>query len=73
MWLKYREKYGPMNDIRRHDRPAALLGSILSRANGGKAEIKDLMPWGKKEAEEQEPSLEDIIKSVGGIKIGERG
>lgn len=67
IWAAYRKKYGPMSDVRRFDRPAALVGSILSHANGGKLKMGDLMPWGK---DEKEPSLEDIIGAIGGVKIG---
>ena len=67
VWLAYRQKYGPMNDVRRYDRPAALLGSILSHANGGKTKMADLMPWGK---ETKEPTLDDLIGAIGGVKIG---
>ena len=69
VWVEYCKKHGPMNDVRRYDRPAALLGSILSQANGGKAKMPDLMPWGK---EVKEPSLEDLIGAIGGVQIGKR-
>ena len=67
VWVDYRNKYGPMNDVRRYDRPAALLGNILSQAHGGKAKMKDFLPWGK---DEREPTLEDLIGAIGGVKIG---
>ena len=70
IWVEYRTKYGPMNDVRRYDRPAALLGSILSHANGGKAKMADLMPWGKEAA--KEPTLEDLIGALGGVQIVNR-
>lgn len=67
IWAAYRKKYGPMSDVRRYDRPAALLGSILSHAHGGKTKMSELMPWGK---EEREPSIDDIIGAIGGVTIG---
>lgn len=70
VWMAYRQKYGPMNDVRRYDRPAALLGSILSRAFGGKAKQADLMPFGQ---EEKETTINDVVASFGpGVKIGKR-
>ena len=70
LWVAYRRKYGPMNDVRRYDRPAALIGSILSATKGGKVKQSDLMPWGR---DEQDKSLEDVITSLGpGVKIGKR-
>lgn len=70
IWLKYRKKFGPMNDVRRYDRPAAIIGSILSHAYGGKTDMKDLMPFGKEEATGVEIS-DFINKAFGGaIKIG---
>ena len=72
VWSAYRMKYGPMNDVRRHDRPAALLASLLSHAHGGKAEMKEFMPFGK-EADETAATLDDIIAQIGGVKIGKRG
>jgi len=68
VWLGYRKKHGPMNDVRRFDRPAALISSILSRVHGGKSEMKDFMPFGE---EEKEATLEDIISVFGGVnKVG---
>lgn len=70
VWMAYRKKHGPMNDVRRYDRPAALIGSILSHAHGGKAKMEDLMPFGK---EEKVASMEDIIAALGpGVRIGKR-
>ena len=67
MWLTYRKKNGPMNDIRRFDRPAALVSLILSRIHGGKAEMEDFLPFGRKE---KEATLSDIIGEFGGVKVG---
>lgn len=70
VWQAYRAKYGPMNDVRRHDRPAALISSVLSRIHGGKATQTDFMPFGK---EEKEPSVNDLLVAFGGgVKIGKR-
>lgn len=68
VWVAYMKKYGPFNDVRRYDRPAAILGSILSRAHGGKATQADFMPWGKDV--KVDPSLEDMIGALGRVKIG---
>mgnify|MGYP003386545188 CR=1 FL=1 len=69
VWLAYRDKYGPMNDVRRYDRPAAILASILSHAHGGKSPPRDFMPFGQ---EEKETTVEDIITAFGGVEIGQR-
>ncbi len=66
-WLSYRKKYGPMNDVRRYDRPAAILASILSQVNGGKLEPKDFMPFG---ADDKVASIDDLVQALGGVKIG---
>lgn len=59
-----------MNDVRRYDRPAAMVGQIISKVNGGKVEMKDLMPWGK---EDKEVTLEEFVNSLGpGVKVGKR-
>ncbi len=69
-WMAYRQKHGPMNDVRRHDRPAALLGSILSHAHGGKKKMEELMPFGK---EATSAGLHDLISELGpGVVIGKR-
>lgn len=67
VWLAYRKKFGPMNDVRRYDRPAALISFMASRLMGNKPEMDDFMPFGK---EEKEADLVDIIKAFGGVKIG---
>lgn len=69
-WRAYRKKYGPMNDVRRYDRAAALIASTMVNLNGGKKEMVDYMPFGK---DEREPELNDIVAAFkGGIKVGKR-
>lgn len=67
VWMAYRSKYGPMNDVRRHDRPAAILASILSHAHGGNAKNKDFMPWGREE--KKEVTLDDLVNAFGGVRV----
>lgn len=67
-WLSYRKKHGPMNDVRRYDRPAALISYVASRLMGGKNQMKDFMPFGKDD--DKEATLEDIIQAFGGVNIG---
>lgn len=55
-----------MNDVRRYDRPAALLGSILSHAHGGKTKMKDLMPFG---SEKDETETDDLVTAFGGKSV----
>ncbi len=56
-----------MNDVRRFDRPAALLSYIVQKIMGGKNRMEDFMPFGK---EEKDASLEDIISALGGVNRG---
>lgn len=70
MWQAYIKKNGPMNDIRRHDRPAALVGSILAKVNGNKLELKDLLPFYKEE--EKVATIDDIVAMMGGASRGKR-
>ncbi len=69
VWLAYRNKYGPMSDVRRFDRPAALIASLISRAHGGKAELRDFMPFG---IDQDAVSMDEIIAAFGEVKIGKR-
>lgn len=69
VWIAWRKKFGPMNDVRRYDRPAALIGSILSAAHGGKTKMADLMPFGK---DERPPTLEEIVSAFGGVNVVKR-
>jgi hypothetical protein len=69
IWLAYRKKFGPMNDVRRYDRPAALITSMAARLMGNNnIEIQDFLPFGKDE--DQGSDLADFIKKIGGVKIG---
>lgn len=71
LWVAYRNKYGPMNDVRRHDAPGAIVASLISQAHGGKAKPKDFMPYGV--GEDQEATLDDFVKAFGrGVQIGKR-
>lgn len=72
VWLAWRNKYGPMNDVRRHDRGPAILASILSHAHGGKAKPSEFMPFGMVQEDEKELSVEDLITAFGGVEIGKR-
>lgn len=47
-WIGYRKRNGPMDDMRLHDRPAAMLAMVVNRAIGGKADLYDFMPYAKK-------------------------
>lgn len=66
VWQAYRKKYGPMNDVRRYDRPAALISKIVSQVKGGKLSMAELMPYGK---ETREAGIEDFIQAYG-VKRG---
>lgn len=62
VWQAYRKKYGPMNDVRRFDRPAALISKIISQSNGGKLQMTDVMPYGK---ETRAAGFEDFTELFG--------
>lgn len=66
-WISYRAKNGPMNDVRRFDRPAALIATVLNNTFGGKLKMESVMPYGQTE---KEASLEDIVAQFGGVNIG---
>lgn len=69
VWSAYRKKYGPMSDVRRYDRPAAQIASMISAAHGGKAKMADFMPWGQ---EQKEVTIDDIAKAFGKVEYGKR-
>lgn len=54
LWGKYREKYGPLHPVRRFDTGPALIASMIIRANGGKSDPNDFLPYGKEKVEEVE-------------------
>ena len=64
MWQEYRKIHGPLSYERRFDRPAAVLGVILSKLHSGKLTFKDLMPWPPQENEEP-ASVEQIFEKIG--------
>src|ERR1700753_2532030 len=55
LWRAYRAKYGPLNPVRKYDRPAALICASMSAALGGNAKIMDFMPFGRDENDFEEP------------------
>jgi hypothetical protein len=46
-WLAYRVKYGPLDVVRRYDRPAALMADMFARMNGKdyKGDLSNFLPW----------------------------
>lgn len=54
IWSLYRRKYGPLNPVRKYDRPASLIATILSNVHGGKAKMTDFQPYGREDEEDQE-------------------
>lgn len=72
LWCMYRNKYGPMNPVRKYDQGGALVASQINRAHGGKARPLDFMPYGK---DKDEPlSINEFIAATfgNGVKIGKR-
>lgn len=72
LWLRYRHKYGPLNPVRKYDRPAALVATLISNTNGGKSKPIDFLPYGKEETVEQEIGADDFVNllKATGAKIG---
>jgi hypothetical protein len=60
-WLAYRRTWGPMNFVRRCDRPAALISFMMNRANGGHAELSDYQPWPVERLSESERFYRELI------------
>lgn len=70
LWSAYRNKYGPLNPIRKYDQAGAVVASQINNAYGGKAKVSDFLFYLKKE-EDENASVEEFIKALGkGVKIG---
>lgn len=73
IWKRYRQKYGPMNDVRRYDRVAALIATAVNRSAGGKAKMQDFFLYGIESeidaaGDDSEISLEKMMKHFGGVR-----
>lgn len=67
-WMAYVRQSGPLSLSARMERGFALLATMLSRVNGGKAEIADFMPsWGPEEAP-PEATPQDILSLLQAVK-----
>lgn len=47
LWGRYRNKYGPLNPVRKYDSGAALVASMIVNSQGGKTKPNDFMPYGR--------------------------
>lgn len=71
IWINYRAKYGPMNDVRRVDLPTALIVSAIRAGHGLKTDMEVFMPYGKDPVDKEKgANLDEIIAAFGGVKIG---
>lgn len=71
IWGRYRFKYGPLNPIRMFDQGPALISSVISKVNGGKANPIDFMPYGKKQEDIIDgDTFLDRLSQHKGVKIG---
>lgn len=60
-----------MNDVRRFDRPFALLIAAVRATAGLKTDMETFLPYGKDPVDEaQGANLDEIIAAFGGVKIG---
>jgi hypothetical protein len=50
-WVKYRQKFGAMNDVRRYDRVGAVIAATIANVHGSKMKQSDFMPFGKEVVE----------------------
>lgn len=66
-WVAYIRKRGTLHQGMRIESAAALVSMMLSRVNGGKAEMADFMPHAKPESGE---SLSDVMNLLTGGKRG---
>ena len=74
-WLAYRQKFGPMNPVRKYDAGPAMLSSFLLNVMGGaKTKPRDFMPYGLDPIIEQppEPTIEEFIQALGGSRVNKR-
>ncbi len=70
-WLAYLRKYGSLNDGMRVDLAIARLCTLVSRAIGGKGEMKDFMPVYEEQDENQEaPTMEHLAAMLGARRAG---
>jgi len=67
LWGRYRNKYGPMNPVRKYDAGPALISSLINQSNGGKAKPKDFMPYGR-EVDEYGDDIVDADKFIQMLK-----
>ena len=61
-WIEYRQRNGAMDDRRTHDRPAALVATVVAKVFGGKAQMEDFMPY---KQQQDEPTITDPKQLVG--------
>ncbi len=74
LWLEYREKYGPLDPIRKYDLGYATVAAQINQMNGGTKTAMDFLYYNKEEKEEEVSgvSIESFVKALGGVKIGQR-
>jgi hypothetical protein len=73
LWSRYRNKNGSLGLVRKYDRPAALVASIMANVHGNKTKLSDFLPYGVEEAVDQAPTIEEIKAKLGrSLKIGKR-
>lgn len=73
LWCAYRNKYGPLNPVRRYDLGHALVAAQINNAHGGKAKPVDFMPYHPdyKVDDVKEVGVDEFIAALGsGVKIG---
>ena len=73
LWCAYRNKYGPINPVRKYDLGAGMVSAVVNNAFGGKAKPVDFMPYDPKHKkdEHEEVGVEEFLSALGnGVKIG---
>jgi hypothetical protein len=61
-WMEYYKLRGTFNQNRKMEWGFALVAWMVNRANGGKAEMSDLMPYSKAPGDD----LDEAMKILGG-------
>lgn len=68
VWRLYRAKRGPLNPMLRQESGFALLATMISRTNGGKADMADFMPWASDRADVND--ITDVFNVIAGVTNG---
>ena len=66
VWIRYRQKFGPMNPVRRYDVGPAMIASMIARTHGQRVSALDLIQYGKEPEIEEEVDEDGFIAALAG-------